>query len=35
VSDAVVWVIATDEVPVLRAECEVLLAQRSGGSDAD
>jgi uncharacterized protein with HEPN domain len=35
VTDAVVWVIATDEVPVLLDECETLLAERSGGSEAD
>ena len=35
VNDAVVWVIAVDEVPVLRAECQALLAERVGGSDAD
>ena len=35
VNHAVVWAIATDEVPVLRAECEALLAERSGGSEAD
>jgi uncharacterized protein with HEPN domain len=35
VNHAVVWAIATDEAPVLRAECEALLAERSGGSEAD
>ncbi len=35
VNHAVVWAIATEEVPVLRAECEALLAERSGGSEAD
>jgi uncharacterized protein with HEPN domain len=35
VNHAVVWAIATDEVPVLRAECEALMAERSGGSEAD
>jgi hypothetical protein len=28
-------VIAIDEVPVLRAECEALLTERSTGSEAD
>ena len=31
VNHAVVWAIATDEVPVLREECEALLAERCGG----
>ena len=35
VNHAVVWAIATDEVPVLRAECETLLAERASGSEAD
>jgi len=32
VNHAVVWSIATDEEPVLRAECHVLLRERADGS---
>ena len=35
VNHAVVWAIATREVPVLRQECEVLLAERDPGDEAD
>ena len=35
VNHAVVWAIASDEVPVLGAECEALLAERGSGSEAD
>lgn len=31
---AVVWSIATSEVPVLRAECEALLAERDAKGEA-
>ena len=34
VNHAVVWAIAVDEVPVLHAECEALLAERVDGSQA-
>jgi uncharacterized protein with HEPN domain len=34
VNHAVVWSIATDEVPVLRGECQVLLCQRADDSEA-
>jgi uncharacterized protein with HEPN domain len=35
VNHAVVWAIATDEVPLLRAECEALLTERAGEGGAD
>ncbi len=35
VNDAVVWAIATDEVPVLLEECAALLAEMTSGSEAD
>jgi uncharacterized protein with HEPN domain len=35
VNHAVVWSIATSEVPVLRAECETTLAERVAESEAD
>jgi uncharacterized protein with HEPN domain len=35
VNHAVVWAIATGEVPVLCAECEALLAERDAESEAD
>ena len=35
VNHAVVWSIATGEVPVLRAECETILAERDAEGDAD
>ncbi len=35
VNDAVVWAIATSEVPVLRGECQAILAQAEAGGDAD
>lgn len=34
VNHAVVWAIATAEVPVLLAECEALLTERLDGSEA-
>jgi uncharacterized protein with HEPN domain len=34
VNHAVVWVIATDEVPLLRSECAAILAERGGGDEA-
>ncbi len=35
VNDAVVWAITAGEVPVLRQECELILAARSAGAGAD
>ena len=35
VNHAVVWAIATGEVPVLRAECEAQLAERDAEGEAD
>jgi uncharacterized protein with HEPN domain len=35
VNHAVVWAIASDEVPLLRAECAEILAERGGGGEAD
>lgn len=35
VDHAVVWSIATKEVPVLRAECEAILAERDAEDEAD
>ena len=35
VNHAVVWAIATREVPVLRGECETLLARRDAEGGAD
>ena len=35
VNHAVVWSIATSEVPVLRAECEAILAERDAEGEAD
>ena len=32
---AVIWTVAVDEVPVLRAECAALLAERATGGEAD
>jgi uncharacterized protein with HEPN domain len=34
VNDAVVWAIATGDVPVLLAQCRTLLIERSGGTEA-
>lgn len=35
VNDAVVWAITADEVPVLRQECERILAARIASGEAD
>ena len=35
VNHAVVWSIATSEVPVLRAECEAILIERVAEGEAD
>ena len=35
VNDAVVWAIATSEVPVLRDECRMILAERDADGEAD
>jgi uncharacterized protein with HEPN domain len=35
INDAVVWAIASGEAPVLREECQVILAERNAGGDAD
>jgi uncharacterized protein with HEPN domain len=35
VNDTVVWSVATSEVPVLREECHVILADRDAGGEAD
>jgi uncharacterized protein with HEPN domain len=35
VNDAVVWAIATGEVPILREECRAILAERDPVNEAD
>ena len=35
INDTVVWATATGEVPILREECQAILAERDAGGEAD
>ncbi len=35
INDTVVWAIASGEAPILREECQAILAERDAGDEAD